>query len=768
MKKAGFVILLTIITCLLHAQQQGVSAYDVLWTSQSDNAAASMPCGGGDVGLNVWVEKQGDVYFYLSRSGTFDENNTMLKLGRVRLQFSSNPFNKKEFTQQLRLATGDVLIKGKDATLLLWVDVYRPVVHVSVQAAKPLEVTAVYENWRYEDHAVLDKEQRAGSYKFPQKFPVYTYKDDMFFDKDAVIFYHRNRSDKENIFDYTVRMEQLSAVKDSLWNPVKDRTFGGYMKGDHFRPAGSFLGKHSNETYQGWVLKSNAARAQELEIGLHVAQCATVADWKQGLLQVAADATTNRKTAQQQSRNWWKQFWNRSYIHISSTDDSVVAMARNYQLFRYMLGCNAYGAYPTKFNGGLFTFDPVYVNDQYPFSADFRLWGGGTMTAQNQRLVYFPMLKSGDVDMMKPQFDFYLHALKNAELRTRYYWHHNGASFTEQLENFGLPNIAEYGIKRPEGYDAGMEYNAWLEYQWETAFEFCLMILDAERYEGLDITTYIPLIESCLAFYDEHYQYLAKKLGAKVFDDKGRYVFYPSSAAETYKMAYNSTTVVSALQVILSRMQELPGNYLTQLQREKWAAMLKRIPPVPVREYEGRIMLAPAQAWARIQNSEAPQLYPVYPWCIYGVGRPGLDTAINTWYCDTQVVKYRSHAGWRQYNIFAARLGLTQEAAHYNKLKLANGPHRFPAFWGPGFDWTPDHNWGGSGMIGLQEMLLQTDGKKIYLLPAWPASWNVECKLHAPYQTTVELSVTGGKIRRLKVTPENRRQDVIIQSNWLN
>lgn len=37
-----------------------------------------MPCGGGSIGLNVWVEN-GDLMFYAQRSGTFDENNTMLK-----------------------------------------------------------------------------------------------------------------------------------------------------------------------------------------------------------------------------------------------------------------------------------------------------------------------------------------------------------------------------------------------------------------------------------------------------------------------------------------------------------------------------------------------------------------------------------------------------------------------------------------------------------------------------------------------------------------
>ena len=39
------------------------------------------------------------------------------------------------------------------------------------------------------------------------------------------------------------------------------------------------------------------------------------------------------------------------------------------------------------------------------------------MTAQNQRLVYWPMLKSGDFDMMPSQFDFYNRMLKKAELR---------------------------------------------------------------------------------------------------------------------------------------------------------------------------------------------------------------------------------------------------------------------------------------------------------------------------------------------------------------
>ncbi|WP_461101280.1 DUF5703 domain-containing protein [Spirosoma koreense] len=762
MKICFWALLMLLVSRSGVAQPHPISAYDVVWTSPSKHSSESMPCGGGDIGLNVWVEK-GDVLVYLARSGTFDENNAMLKLGRVRLTLSPNPFNGADFRQELKLREGGVTISGGKAQINLWVDVFRPVVHVELQSAKPVSLTAAYESWRHEDHVVKGPELRANSYKVSSKFDVVTRKDAIDFQGSDILFYHRNRSDEETAFDYTVRLEGMDSVKDSLFDPLKNNTFGGLLRGAKMKPAGTDTGTYANARYKSWKLVTPApVRTQTLEIGLHVEQTNSLDDWKSGLRALLSEADRARKTARQKSQNWWQQFWNRSYIRIDSDDTTGAMISRNYQLFRYQLGCNAYGKWPTKFNGGLFTFDPASVNKTYPYSPDFRLWGGGTMTAQNQRLVYYPMLKTGDFDMLKPQFDFYLRSQKNAELRSRVYWQHAGACFTEQIENFGLPNIFEYGTKRPDGYDPGMEYNAWLEYEWETVFEFCLMMLETERYENRNISAYVPFIESCLTFYDEHYQQLAKKRGARPFDEQGHYVLYPSSAAETYKMTYNSTTVISALKVILNRLLALPDTYLNKSQREKWSTMLLRVPPLPFGEYEGHKTLAPAQAWARIQNTEAPQLYPVYPWGLYGLGKPGLEVALNTWNYDTLVVKYRSHVGWRQHNIFAARLGLTDEATRLTTLKFANSTHRFPTFWGPGFDWTPDHNWGGSAMIGLQEMLMQTDGKTIRLLPAWPKTWNVSFKLHAPYNTTVEGRVVNGKVEHLTVSPPERASDVVL------
>ena len=103
---------------------------DVVWNSQSRNSSGSMPCGGGDIGMNVWVEDD-DVFFYLCRSGSFDENNTLLKQGRFRIRLTPNPFaGKSDFRQTLHLKDGYVSVTTPMGQMHIWADVFHPVVHV--------------------------------------------------------------------------------------------------------------------------------------------------------------------------------------------------------------------------------------------------------------------------------------------------------------------------------------------------------------------------------------------------------------------------------------------------------------------------------------------------------------------------------------------------------------------------------------------------------------------------------------------------------------
>ena len=712
---------------------------DYVWHTPSRNSSESMPCGGHDVGMNVWVEN-GDVLFYVSRSGMFDENNTLLKAGRFRLRLSSQPFSSDNFRQTLCLSDGAVYIQGKDTELRLWADVYTSAVFVTIRSSRKTDATLSYESWRYKDRPLTKGECQQCSYKWVLPKDCTTFADSIRAQTNRLEFWHQNR--QQTVFDFTVNRERLDDIKPQLYNPIGGLKFGGIINAPQFTFTGTSEGVYASTDYRAWHYQAKGITRATVSLALYEGSN-------------PPQPLPAAKVSAKRSALWWKAFWQRSYVEVSAQGDdaqAAAAITRNYALFRYMLGCNAYGQWPSKFNGSLFTFDPVYVDEKTPYTPDYRRWGGGTMTAQNQRLVYWPMLKSGDADMMKSQFDTYLRMLPTAVARTRHYWGHGGASFTEQIENFGLPNPAEYG-KHKEGDDYGMERNAWLEYQWDTALEFCAMLLQAHRYAGIDITVYEPLVEQCLRFFDEHYQYLARRRGVKPLDADGHLILYPSSGCETYKMAYNSSSVIAPLTTVTADYTQ----YLEQQPSADTAAIAAlraqaaRIPPLPLHTIDGLTCIAPAVVWARIQNVETPQLYPVFPWRIYGMGRPDIDIARNTYLNDPHALSMRTSKGWKQDNIWAACLGITDDARRLTIEKFADGPYRFPAFWDPGYDWAPDCNRGGSAMIGLQEMLLQEDASgQLLLFPTWPQGWDARFRLHATGQRVVEAEIRDGAIIRIK------------------
>jgi len=760
--------------------------YNMIWETPSQHAGESMPCGGHDIGLNVWVEREpgtgnGDLLFYLDRAGSFDENNQMLKLGRVRVRLTPNPFTAEQpFRQELKLREGYVAISGgQGVQVAVWVAVDRPVIHVEVTSTTPLTLEAGYENWRLAEREIPQERRHPCASWVAYPGTVTTQPDVVEFIEqdggDSVLFYHRNHNDRL-LIDHLIPQQGLDAVRDQIPNTQRDRTFGGLMGGAGLVAAGTRDGRYQATAHRSWLLRSETAQtSHRLDLALHTAQCATLDEWQQALEELATDSAATVDASRAATRTWWAAFWERSHLILNPTQpdpsDPVWQIGRNYQLFRYMLGCNRQGEYPTKFNGGLFIYDPGLVReDLADESADFRLWGGGSHTAQNQRLVYWPMLKSGDFALMPPQFEYYRRALPAAEARTQVYWGHGGCSFTEQLENFGLPLGWSWGWPgttdryhtRPPHFDPTEQIAPWLRYYYHTQLEFALLILKYHQYSGLDIAAYLPFIESAIRFFDEHYQWQHTLNALRPLDANGHLVFYPSTALETYKDALNPADLVAALKGTVEALLEIAPHLLSEATQGYYRGLLTRIPPLPYQTIQGKKTIAPAVSWTEIINVELPQLYPVFPYEQYDLSKPDLQVAIDTWQLGDYSEGQLSHISWHQQAIFCARMGLTEDAKRYTLRKLTDSGRRFPAFWGPGHDWVPDHNWGGSGMVGLQEMLMQCYGRQILLLGAWPVEWDVDFKLHAPYNTVVEGRYAEGKLVELTVTPPERRADVTI------
>ena len=434
----------------------------------------------------------------------------------------------------------------------------------------------------------------------------------------------------------------------------------------------------------------------------------------------------------------------------ASSGDDALTVSRAYALQRFINACAGRGRYPIKFNGSIFTVP----HEGRAGDADYRAWGPGYWW-QNTRLPYISMCASGDFDLMQPLFRMYVdEILPLCEYRVQKYFGYDGAYFVECMHPWGAAFPDTYGHEAPmsERQDP-LQSSGYHKWEWVAGPELVYMMLDYGEFSGdweFVRTKALRVARSVARFFENYY-----KLNAA-----GKLVMHPAQALETWWDVTDPMPEVAGLRAIAERILALPEGVATGEQLAFWRAFLAKLPDLPLRETPDGPALAPGREFAQKSNVENPELYAVFPFRLVGVGRPNLEWGINA-------LRHRwdsGAGGWRQDDIFMAYLGLADEA-RANVVQRASTWHtgsRFPAFWGPNYDWIPDQDHGGVLLRAVQSMLMQTDGRSIYLLPAWPKGWSAEFRLHAPYQTTVEATVRDGEVHGLKVTPRERERDVVV------
>ncbi|QGA17422.1 hypothetical protein EYB26_005093 [Talaromyces marneffei] len=753
-------------------------SYNVVWTSQSNRSADSMPLGGGGLGVNVWVENN-DILLYVAKEGTFDDNNSLVKLGRIRLTLDPNPFE-SQFKQTLNLNDGYITIAGQNQTALdLWVDINNAALHIELSSpVKRVKVKAAYESWRWTNRLMAYGEWQQSDWNQVEDItptPL-TRADNISFEEHGVRMFHQNQPN--TTLDVVAADQQFEMHKENMFNPLAYNTYGLYMYSPKLIPGPITSGHYMNTSFKAWNLQSEETSNLSLTVFTFRKQTLDPREFNATFEENIVNAT---QETHENVKSWWHNYWDRSWIIINEKkgeQDPGFTVGKNYQIFRYMQGCNWGAEWPMKWNGGLFTYDPYWVDPTNPWTPDYRSWTGGVHTAQNQRLLYWPMLKSGDVDLMKPQFEYYRRLTPVAMQRGRTYFNINASLFTEQLENYGLPSYLDYNTdvyfynkSRPTSFPVGIEWNDWLEWLQDTANEFADMILQAGMFFDLDLDPYMLFIESQLQWFDIFYQQYHSRIdtfSTARISGSSKLVIYPGSGAETYKVAYNPASTVSGLRKVLADLLQINPNYVMG-NTTYYQNYTARVPETPLRYQQGFECISPALAYVRIQNSEIPQLYPVFPWGEYGLGLPNLSRAINTYFYDTETQSFHDNTGWKQDVIWMARMGLTKEATNLTISRWADSTvSRFPVFKGPHHDWAPDMNHFGSASIALQEMLMQTfvnNNTQIRLLGAWPKEWDVDFKLSAPFQTVVKGVAKHGRLGNLTLIPSSRKADVVYGHN---
>jgi len=739
------------------AQAPSVAGNDVAWTTLGHNENASMPIGNGDLAANVWTEQNGDLVLLVSKADAWSELNKPLKLGRVRVQLTPNPFlGATDFKQTLHLEDATIEIRSGKNVVQIWVDANHPVLHVKAALDQPTTMRAVVELWRTKSHPYDEPSPDKGGL-----FGLGNHAIPLDFEADTVLpagpaqvaWFHFNQA---SVYPIVLHEQHLESLAQKYPDPLLHRCSGAALTGPGLASDGDL------------VLKS-AMPARDIRLDL-TALTATNTEspdsWRSQLSALLEkESATDPAAARAAHEQWWREFWDRSWIHLSGTPDAD-KVSQGFAIQRYMMAATSRGSLPTKYNGGLFTVGhdmPETVESNFRnHGPDFRAWGGSYWN-QNNRLLYWPLIPTGDFDLMKPWFDMYLNALPLAKDRTQAYFHHEGASFIETIDFWGLPNLNDFGWDNP----TTEVQSRWMRYHIQGGLEVLGQMLDAyavtqdEKFAREDI---VPFGDAIVTYYGQHWPRA----------ENGQIHMAPAQSLETYQLdAVNPTPDIAGLKFLLPRLVDLPHAITSNDQRRRWQGILDTLPPIPTgRTANGKVpplghgdadgaqIILPAEKYGDTKNEENPELYAVFPYRLYGLDKPDLKLARDTF----SARRFPQDTCWGQDGFEAAMLGLTEVAEQAAVHEFTNyGDQRFLWFWKPAHDWIPDLDNGGAGMITLESMLMQVDGKRIRMLPAWPKGWTADFKLHAPYQTTISGHVENGKITNLSVVPKSRARDVVIE-----
>jgi len=707
------------------------SRYNVIWSTPSPDASGSMPLGNGSTALNVWVESDGKLYAYIARGDCWGEFGQLYKLGKFSVFLHSGDgspvLTGTGFRWELRLEEGLIRVSTNQAQLDIRVDAHHPAVYVTAEG--PADMQAVVEShvWRKERKRLQGQESHSLHSQAPYE---------VFHEPDVIPdlpdhrigFYHRNH---HATWQANLEQQGLADLADPAEDPLLHRSFGALLFGPGLQKASltRLVSRQASSAFTCTVCVDSGVEPD-------------VDRWVRGLTEKAASLPEagDRDTLAAHA-SWWKSFWERSWMHADG-NGAARKISRGYALQRFMNACAGRGEFPIKFNGSLFTVD--WNIDGEGFDADYRRWGPGYWH-QNTRLPYWAMPMAGDLDLMKPYFEMYRRNLPLARERCRRFCGHEGAFFLETQTFWGTYLEHNYGWTEFGGADPLGNYlrepdlpghlcqNQYIRRHNSSGLEVVYHGLLTWRYSQDDDflrSTVLPLAEAVLEYYDLHYP-----------RKNGKLHLSPAQVIEQWWEAENPLPEIAGLTTCLTGLLALPDALCTR--RKDWTRLLRELPAVPTGIKNGKRVFTPAERWKpEPRNQENPELYAVFPYHLCSKQTEDADIGIETFHNRD----YTHDRGWAQDGMQAALLGLT-DATRYSvteRLTVPSPYARFPVFWGPGFDWVPDQDQGGSASHAFQLMALQERDGEPDLLPAWPEEWSLEAKLHLPGRNTVEIQHTPG------------------------
>ena len=459
-----------------------------------------------------------------------------------------------------------------------------------------------------------------------------------------------------------------------------------------------------------------------------------------------------------EQEKWWRAWWDRSFLRVGSPDRTADRLCAAYHVNLYTLGCVNRGPVPCKWDGG-----PGLMR------GDERTWGLAEWV-QEIRFTYLPLYAANRLQMTRGLTRHYSQMQPYLLEQTRRMWGVEGLWIPETVlpwghaEDLVLEDAGQSGHFLPwdpktARYGRFERYNGYVGFLFTSGLEICHHYLLDYRYSGdeafLRDEAY-PVLRGVCRFLSE----LLRK------EDDGRYHLDPANALETWWMVRDPADTLAGVRAIFPEFIRLSEAYGADAElRARCGDVLAQLPEPAFGHWarDGDVdpdakTYAPAAAKERFptaRNFEIPALYRVYPFGLSGIDAPDYELVRATF--ERRIFGITN--SWSLDAVWAARLGLHEQAGRllaehavrYNRFRYGGWDSSNSSVFPDGLSVVPYMDGAGLSAFGVNEVLLQSHGGLIRVLPAVPDGWSGIFRLRAEGSFLVAADFAEGKPRFVEV-----------------
>ena len=719
-----------------------VSRNDVLYTSPSPEPWEAMPVGGGD--LSAMVRWDGDLHLHLTKSDCwgFQEpadaprgsrffNN--VSPGHVRLIFGEQARQaaSRRLRQRLDLYRGRIVIEigqeGETAQLQVWGHPELPVLVIEMSDPSGLlgPIRVELTEWR-------ETMQVTCTESLLQATEVHTRPARPHLASAGMDDYYAEEDDP-------LQGRGSAVVIGSPDVPPECCSIEG-------RAATMELPQQSPSDYRVMIATAVTESGDPLP---------------QANTEFGRAATMPTEYLRRKQRQWWQQYWQRSFVRVTSADRTAEWINAAYYVHMYTLACTNRGPVPAKWDGGAGLM-----------RGDERNWGISEWV-QEMRFTFMPLYAANRLEMARGFCDFYSAMTPYLKAQTERLWGRTGLFIPETVAPWGhaedwvMQKDPPQGLRRCQqpwepdtaSYGKFHHYNPYIGFLFTAGLEVCQHFLTYARYSGDDVFLHeqaYPIIRDVCGFVTS----LLQK------EQDGRYHLAPANALETWWMARDPADTLDGLRAIGPEFIRLAAQRSEDGElRDRCSEVLEALPDPTLglwredgNDDPDEKVYSPAADAPRPltrSNCENPQLYRIYPFGLSGIGSADYDLARRTFEKRICMLEH----GWAMDAIWAARLGsaeeacllLTEHARRYNRYRYGGWDSNDNSGFPNGLSVAPFLDGAGLSAFALQEILLQSHGGVIRIGPAVSATWSGAFRLLAEGGFLVTADIAAGQVRLAEV-----------------